>query len=305
MQLERRMLTVNAAEIAARLGNHRQEGAYWRCRCPVHGGISLTLGDGPKGRLFIRCWCGCRRDAVVAALLRHGLTTSDLTKIVPETPAERAIREAAEAQSRAYRAACARDLWAQSHSAAGTIVETYLWSRLLTMPVPPAVRLIGRQRHRESGGEWPAMICRVDHVQHGLVAVHLTYLNPFDPAAGVNLDPRKRCVGPIKGAAVQLAPAAPRMAVAEGIENALSVMIGWEMPSWAALSANGIAQLVLPPVDSGLGCDIVIAADADAPGLIGARRAGRRWQAEGRTVCIATPGRGVDFDFNDLLIASL
>jgi hypothetical protein len=52
---------------------------------------------------------------------------------------------------------------------------------------------------------------------------------------------------------VQLAPAAPRMAVAEGIENALAVMIGWEMPCWAALSANGIAQLVLPPVEGGLG----------------------------------------------------
>jgi hypothetical protein len=70
------MLTLNAAGIAARLGNHRQEGAYWRCRCPVHGGISLTLGDGSTGRLFIRCWYGCRRDAVVAALVQRGLITS-------------------------------------------------------------------------------------------------------------------------------------------------------------------------------------------------------------------------------------
>jgi putative DNA primase/helicase len=295
---------VNAATIAAALGNHRQEGAYWRCRCPIHGGTSLTLGNGPKGTLFIRCWYGCRRNAVVVALLQRGLITRGMAKASPEAPEQKAQREAAEARARAYRIACASDLWRQRHPAPGSIVEVYLWSRLLTMPVPPAIGLIGQQWHRESGGRWPAMICRVDHIEHGLVAVHLTYLNPLDPASRVSLDPRKRCIGPIKGAAVQLAPAAPRMAISEGVENGLAVMIGWEMPCWAALSANGVADLVLPPVETGLGCDIVIAADADAPGLIGARRAGRRWQAEGRTVRIATPGRGVDFDFNDLLIAS-
>ena len=80
-------------------------------------------------------------------------------------------------------------------------------------------RFMGRQWHRESGGYWPAMICRVDHVGDGHVAVHQTYLNPLDPAVKVALDPRKRCVGPIKGAAVQLAPAAATMAIAEGVEN--------------------------------------------------------------------------------------
>jgi hypothetical protein len=165
------------------------------------------------------------------------------------------------------------------------------------MPVPTVIHVIGRQRHRESGGEWPAMICRVDHVEHGHTACHLTYLNGLDPAVPAHLDPRKRCIGLIKGAAVQLAPAAPRLAVAEGIETALSVMLAWEIPAWAALSANGIAELILPEIVT----DVVIAADPDPPGLIGARRAGRRWLAEGRNVVIVTPGRGVGVDFNDLL----
>ena len=294
----------SAASIAVRLGNHRQEGAYWRCRCPVHGGTSLTLGNGIKGQLFIKCWYGCRRNAVVAALVQRGLITKDQAKAIPETAAQKAARLAVEARTRAYRIGCARDLWAQSHPA-GLLVETYLASRLLIMPVPPVIRLIGKQWHRETGGYWPAMIARVDHVADGLVAVHLTYLNPLDPAVRVALDPRKRAIGPIRGAAVQLAPAAPAMCVAEGIENALAVMLASDMPCWAALSANGIADLVLPPVAQGLALDVVIAADPDAPGMIGARRAARRWEHEGRQVRIATPGRGVDYDFNELLIASL
>jgi hypothetical protein len=286
-----------AAELAAALGGGRREGAFIRARCPVHGGASLVLGDGPKGRLFIKCWYGCRRNAVVGALVQRGLITKDMARIAPETSAQKAQREATEARARQYRIACARDLWGQSRPAAGSIVETYLWSRLLTMPVPPAIRFIGRQRHRESGGYWPAMICRVDHVEHGHVAVHQTYLNPLDPTVRVNLDPRKRCIGPIKGAAVQLAPAAEKLVVAEGVETALSVMLACELPAWAALSANGIADLVLPDVVR----EVIIAADPDAPGMIGARRAGRRWVSGGRKVAIVTPGCGAAVDFNDLL----
>jgi hypothetical protein len=288
---------VDAQAIAARLGNDRQEGNYWRCRCPVHGGTSLTLGNGPKGRLFIKCWYGCPRNAVASALIERGLITRDRAKVVPETPEQKIAREAVEMETRAYRIRCARDLWAQSHPAPGSIVETYLWSRLITLPVPPVIHLIGRQRHRESGSEWPAMVCRVEHVEYGQTACHLTYLNPLDPAVPPQIDPRKRCIGPIKGAAVQLATAAPRMAVSEGVETGLSVMLAWEIPVWAALSANGIAELILPEIVT----EVIIAADPDPPGLIGARRAGRRWLAEGRNVVIATPGRGVGIDFNDLL----
>lgn len=82
-----------------------------------------------------------------------------------------------------------------------------------------------------------------------------------------------------------------------GARGPLSVMLAGEIPAWAALSANGIAELILPEIVT----DVVIAADPDPPGLIGARRAGRRWLAEGRNVVIVTPGRGVGVDFNDLL----
>jgi hypothetical protein len=75
---------MTAAGIATALGNAREEGAYWRCRCPVHGGVSLTLGNGPEGRLFIKCWYGCPRNAVVAALIERGLITRDMAKVVPE-----------------------------------------------------------------------------------------------------------------------------------------------------------------------------------------------------------------------------
>ena len=39
---------MTAAEIAAALGGAHRSGAWWRCRCPVHGsrGATLALRDG-------------------------------------------------------------------------------------------------------------------------------------------------------------------------------------------------------------------------------------------------------------------
>jgi phage/plasmid primase-like uncharacterized protein len=106
-------------------------------------------------------------------------------------------------------------------------------------------------------------------------------------------------IGRCKGAAVRLAPAGPILALAEGIETALSYMQVRGLPTWAALSAGGFRSLILPEEVR----EIIIAADSDPVGLIAARAAARLWLAEGRQVSIARPPLGVDF--NDLVRAGL
>lgn len=50
---------MNAAAIAAALGDAQREGCAWRCRCPLHGGRSLLLRDGAAGCVLVTCWGGC------------------------------------------------------------------------------------------------------------------------------------------------------------------------------------------------------------------------------------------------------
>jgi hypothetical protein len=64
---------MNAALIAAALGDARREGHVWRCRCPLHGGRSLTLRDGDARRVLVTCWAGCDRIDVLTELRRRGL----------------------------------------------------------------------------------------------------------------------------------------------------------------------------------------------------------------------------------------
>ena len=57
---------MNAAQIAAALGDASREGRNWRCRCPLHGGCSLLLRDGDNGGVTVannRTWQHSRARA--------------------------------------------------------------------------------------------------------------------------------------------------------------------------------------------------------------------------------------------------
>jgi hypothetical protein len=178
------------------------------------------------------------------------------------------------------------------------VAQLYLRSRGIT--ITPASLRFGWDVHTESHQRLPVMVGAVQHAERdGVQGVHITYLT----AAGVgkaNVQPAKRMRGPVGGGAVRLAHAAHSLVVAEGIETALSVQQATGVPAWAALSAVGIENLVLPSPP--LAANIVIAADNDPRGLQAAETAARRFVAEGRRVRIALPPEP-HADFNDALRA--
>jgi DNA primase len=94
---------------------------------------------------------------------------------------------------------------------------------------------------------------------------------------------------------VRFAGEAEEICVVEGIESGLSVMQATGRPTWAALSTSGMIGLVLPASV----CSVIIAADGDPSGEAAAQAAAQRWEKESRSVRIARPPAGLDF--NDLL----
>jgi len=289
----------SAADIARALGGGYRSSTWWRCICPIHGGCrpTLALRDGEHG-LIIHCHAGCSRELILADLHRQGLR--DDTATAPGSSNAWAESAAARERDRRRRILCALDLWGECHPPQDTLVATYWRSRGLAEPIPSPIRMHEMMGHRESGARRPAMVALVEHVEHGPVGVHLTYL-AIDGSMQATVEPRKRSLGQICGCAVRLADADPARAlvVAEGIETTASVMQATSLPGWAALSANGIRSLVLPP---GV-CNVLIAADNDASGAgeRAARDAAKRWLGEGRRVRIATPPEP-GTDFNDVLL---
>ena len=281
---------MSAATIAAALGGNYKSGAWWRCRCPVHSstGATLAVRDAAAGGIEVKCFAGCQSKAVVEALRRRGLLTGKAAK--PDPEAIERQREA-DIRNRARRTEGAREIWRET-IAANYILETYLGGRLILAPIPATIRLHRSLRNREAGCRRPAMGALGEHaVAPGLVAIHCTYL-ASNGEGKASIDPVKRCIGPVGGGAVRLAPAAPTLAVTEGIESGLSYMEATGIPTWAALSAVGIRSLILPDVVT----EVVIAADPDPIGIMAARAAAKRWLAEGRRVGIARPPIGLDFN---------
>lgn len=211
------------------------------------------------------------------------------------------VQEAADAVYRAHRQSEAIRIWALAQTIAGTLGEKYFRSRAIAVPLSEELRFLPKFEHGPSGEILPAIIARVSNVAREQIGAHLTFLTSEGLANKALGDKRKLMLGGVRGGAVFLSPAIPAAfyAVGEGIESTLSYMQLQGLGGCAALSAGGIARLVLPETAR----HIIIAADNDRSG-VGVRHAGTaraRWAAEGREVLIRRP-KALGADFNDVLI---
>jgi hypothetical protein len=190
-------------------------------------------------------------------------------------------------------------LWTAARDPRGTPVERYLHIRGLELPPAPVLRFASRCWNRETGLELPAMVARVDDQNGEFVAIHRTWLLP-DGSGKAKLREPKWSLGPIsRGAAVRLAPAGPALAIAEGIETALTAIVATGIPAWSALTAGGIQRLVLPTEV----IEVVVIADHDRSGVgeQHAQLAADKWLRERRRVRIAMPPEP-GADLNDVLL---
>jgi hypothetical protein len=193
------------------------------------------------------------------------------------------------------RTAKAMQIWSQTVPASGTIVEAYLRSRAIELPVPERIRFHPSLWHGPTRSEWPAMVALVSDANDAPIAVHRTYL-AHNGRAKAPIEPNKMAVGPIGGGAIRLAPLADELLVGEGIETCLSAMQAIGQPAWSAISAVGLGTLALPSAVR----DVTVLADGDDAGDNAARAAAARWRNDRRRVRIARAPRG--FDFNDVLL---
>lgn len=279
--------------VLERLSNlHTAGPSRWRATCPVHGSgknqaLSITAQDG---KVLLHCFAGCATDAILEAL---DLTWGELHEgsECRWNPAPRALPTPKPDGGRCTKT---ERLWAAATPLSGTCAASrYLRARGLPLgEYPAALRLHPGLEYFHEGiavGTFPAMLARVEHPEHGLVALHRTYLAPGG-AGKADVPSPKKLTGPThegatKGAAIRLYNPSERLALAEGIETALAVHLasGWRV--WACVSAGGLERVELPSSVR----EVLIAADNDEAGVNAANALARRLLDEGRTVRIATP----------------
>jgi Toprim domain len=189
----------------------------------------------------------------------------------------------------------ARRIWHQCQPAVGTLVETYLRSRAITIPPPLSLKFHPALEYRRSATFWPCMVAVVSNAK-GFLGIHRTYL-ARDGNGKAPVEEPKLALGKVHGGAVRLGPVGTKLYITEGIEDALSIMQVMDdgVPAWATLGTSGMRNLILPPEVQ----EIIICADNGSGGEQAARAAADRWLLEDRIVRIARPDAGKDF--NDML----
>ena len=187
------------------------------------------------------------------------------------------------------------------------VSDRWLHNRGLGMDAyPPCLRTSSRERYRDSDRgdliSWhPCMLALVRDAQGKPITIARTYLTEDGQKADV---PRPRkAVSPFgPSPSIRLAPSAPLMGIAEGIETALAASRLFQMPMWSVLNTGGIETFEPPPIVEKL----VIFADNDTAGMRGqlaaAKAVHRLIDRVEMEVCIP-PGRLKDW--NDVLMEGL
>jgi hypothetical protein len=141
------------------------------------------------------------------------------------------------------------------------------------------------------------MLAQIRGPRGEALGIHRTYLRP-DGSGKAEVSPAKMMLGPSSGGAVRFGQDGRVIALAEGIETALSVSRASRLTVWATLSTSGLKGLILPPAP--VAEVVIIAADHDEAGLSAAEVVAKRLEAEGRAVSVIYPPNP-GADFNDVL----
>jgi hypothetical protein len=315
-------VTDTASDITRRLGreaeavcrhylsNGRKQGRYWivgdientpgrslyvRLTGPAHGpgaaGKWTDAATGEHGDL-LDLIAGARQLGTFGETLDEARLFLSLPR--PEQPTrERVVASTGSPEA-------ARRLFAMGRPVGGTLAERYLDRRGLSgLGDAPALRFHPYCYYWREGQPkealpetWPALLAKVTDMNGNLTGVHRTWLDPAT-ARKAPLDPPRKAMGNLLGHGVLTGVPTDILAAGEGLESTLSLRMALpDLPVIAALSANHLAALILPP---GLQ-RLYIAADADEAGAIAAAKLTERADAVGiETVRLSPMGD----DFNE------
>ena len=306
--LSRRLADRAEAVCRHYLSNGRREGRYW-----LVGDIRNTPGRS----LFVRLQASAKGPAgkwTDAATGEHGdlldvirgslglLDFADVAEEAcaflnlphhePEPAAPR--RRVVPAPSGSVEAA--RRLFAMSQPLAGTIAETYLRRRGITLLHGTGnLRFHPRCYYKPDDGPteaWPAIIAAVTDLTGRITGVHRTWLAP-DGTYKAPVDTPRKAMGNLLGSTVRIGVPDSVMAAGEGIETMLSLR--QVLPSMAmapALSAAHLAAILFPPALRRL----YIVRDNDPAGDAARDTLIERANAEGIEAIPLSPALG---DFNE------
>lgn len=284
-------LATSAKQICEGLGGY-WSGSKGMARCPAHDDRTPSLGVtlGRRAILF-HCFAGCSQDQVLRALSARGVPPETMFSAGCEVKTTGNI-------DKSGHNAFAERIWREAKPVSGTHAKAYLEARGIRA-VSRALRFHPRTPLGPKGNTqyMPALIAAVT-MDHGLVAIHRTFLDPIQPALAA-FDNPKRALGKMAAGAVRLFdPIDGKLGLAEGVESALAARALTQIPCWSSLGNERFGLVAIPESVS----ELHLFVDHDAGGDLAEERARGSYARENRKIITRRP-RTRGSDWNDALQA--
>jgi DNA primase len=339
--------------IAADVALKRQGRELAGC-CPFHAEKTASFYVAPDKGFFHCFGCGAHGTAIDYVMRTRHLDFPEAVRELLDLPAQQA-RAAPQAAPRPEPARDTSAEIAEILAGCGPVGDTtaaWLYLRLRGLldryhrTAPAALRAHPRLYCHETRQAVPAMVAPLTNSQGVVTAVQRFFLRGSavvygDDASADNradLKARKKTLGTMGDGAVQLAPAGPRLGLAEGVETALAAQRLFTMPVWAVCGTARFgyprhwreshpapgerARIWIPPerppreveahqvderapsvwVPDGVD-DLVVFGDAGFAGETCARHAARWYSRHGLPAEAVFPANGYG-DFNDELLGA-
>lgn len=245
------------------LSNGRRQGNYWQVgdvRNATGRSMFVRLRDTHKGP------AGKWNDAATGEhgdlldVIRESLGLVDFSDVaeeartflsLPHPEPEPAAPRRGIAPAPSGSAEAARRLLAMTQPITGTIVQTYLRGRGITLLHGcGSLRFHPRCYYKPEHGPteiWPAMIAAVTDLNDKITGAHRTWLAP-DGSDKAPIETPRKAMGDLLGNAVRIGVPDSVMAAGEGIETMLSLrQVLPDMAMAPALSAAHLAAILFPP----------------------------------------------------------
>ena len=262
-ELARRLAREAEAVCRAYLSNGRRQGAYWTVG-DIHNtpgrSLYVRLKGGDSGPGAAGNWTdsATSEHGDLLDLIARARNLDRLGDVLDEArtflslprPEHNSPSPTPPAPSGSPEAA--RRLFRAGRSLIGTPAESYLRARGITASLRwPSLRYhpsVYYRAHEDAPREiWPALLAAVTDPEGRITGLHRTWLDPTHSSKAPLADPRK-ALGHLLGNGVRFGVARDVVAAGEGIETMLALKsVLPTLPMIAALSANHLAALDLPP----------------------------------------------------------
>lgn len=273
-------------------------GGEWKACCPFHNDRSPSFTIYSGGKRFMCFGCGAEGDVFDFVSRLHGVGLRDAaemlgagdvvtTVIAPLPPAEEASDRTEEA----------RAIWKDAKPASGTLAETYLRWRGLSLPIPPTIRFASLT-YGKQGRTYPALIAAVSSEDGRLCGIQRTYLAD-DGRGKADVPKAKLSLGRVRCGAIRLAPVARKLVVTEGLEDGLSLQEVLGVSVWVACGASMLPSMRLPDFVR----DVAVGGDNDSTGREAAEKASKAFSERGHGVRVFYPS-AQHKDFNEELVGN-